>query len=164
MRNSKAFLKYWLPVLLWMVLIFLASSDANSYEHSSSLLEPLLRWLAPHLAQARIEVIHHIMRKCAHLTEYAVLALLLWRAIHNTRGEELPQLAVARRLLSIQGLWKWEDAGLALSIVFFYAATDEFHQIFVPTRTPALSDVGIDTCGGAAALIVLWIFMRWQKN
>ena len=45
--------------------------------------------------------------------------------------------------------WNWAEAGLSLSGVFAYAATDEFHQIFVPTRTPAVTDVMIDTCGGA---------------
>ena len=147
-----------------MVLIFLASSDSNSYEHSSRLLEPLLRWLAPHLVQARIEAIHYIFRKFAHFTEYAVLALLLWRAIRNTRWDKLRQLAEIQQLSGVQSPWKWEEAGLALTIVFLYAATDEFHQIFVPTRTPMLSDVCIDTCGGAVALLALWIFGRWQKN
>jgi VanZ family protein len=51
-----------------------------------------------------------------------------------------------------------------LSLVFLYAASDEFHQRFVPTRTPLVSDVLIDTCGGAAGLFAVWIFGRLRKR
>jgi hypothetical protein len=62
---------------------FSASSDSHSYEHSSRFVEPFLHWLFPRMPQARVEAIHHIIRKCGHLTEYAVLALLLWRAVRR---------------------------------------------------------------------------------
>jgi VanZ family protein len=137
-----------------MVVIFSASADAKSYEHSSALFEPLLHWLFPKMEQTQIETIHHIFRKCGHLTEYAILTLLLWRAIRGSRKIETQK-------------WRWNDASLALVIVFIYAATDEFHQMFVPTRTPLFSDVLIDTSGGALALFVLWLvrkfFIRPEK-
>ena len=147
----RTFLKYWLPVLLWMALIFSASADARSYQHSSTLFEPLLRWLFPQMSQAHVELIHHAFRKCGHLAEYAVLALLLRRAIHGAKKKNPP---VAPEPGAVG--WKWDEAGLALAIVFLYAASDEFHQIFVPNRTPLISDVLIDTLGGAAGLLLLW--------
>jgi VanZ family protein len=147
----RAFLNYWLPVLIWMTLIFSASADSHSYQHSSLIFEPLLRWLFPHMPQAQIAAIHHLFRKCAHLTEYAILALLLWRAIRK------PEKNHPRP-------WNWAEAGLTLSVVFLYAASDEFHQIFVPTRTAQVSDVMIDTCGGAAGLLALWLVGRWRKR
>ena len=76
MPKVHVFLKFWLLVLLWMVVIFSASSDTHSYQHSSRLLEPLLHWLFPTMSQAHVEDIHLVIRKCAHLTEYAILALL----------------------------------------------------------------------------------------
>jgi VanZ family protein len=150
--KPQIFLKYWVPVLLWMLVIFSASADSKSYQHSSTLFEPLLRWLFPHMPPAQIAELHHLFRKCCHLTEYAILALLVWRAIHRpVKNQRRP--------------WQWDEAGLALAIVFLYAATDEFHQIFVPTRTPLISDVLIDTSGGAMALIALWLFkMRLLKK
>jgi VanZ family protein len=127
-----------------MGVIFTASADSHSYQHSSTLFEPLIRWLFPHLPAAEVEQLHHYFRKCGHLSEYAILALLVWRAIHRpAKGEVRP--------------WKWDEAGLALAIVFTYAASDEFHQIFVPTRTPLISDVTIDTTGGALALAAWWL-------
>ena len=141
--NFRAFFKYWLPPIVWMVLIFSASSDAHSYEHSSRIIEPLLRWLFPQMPQARVELIHHIFRKCCHLGEYAVLALLLWRALN--RSKNLPP-------------WSWPRIQGTMLLVCLYAATDEFHQSFVPTRTSLVSDVFIDTAGGAIGLLVFWIF------
>src|SRR5665213_4485480 len=118
----RTFLKYWLPVLLWMALIFSASADARSYQHSSTLFEPLLHWLFPQMLQPHVEMIHHAFRKCGHLTEYAVLALLLWRAIHRTKKKNLRHPNLPE---SGTGGWKWDEAGLALAIVFCYAASDE---------------------------------------
>jgi VanZ family protein len=142
MDRPRAFLKCWLPVLLWMALIFFASSDSHSYEHSSRIIVPFLHWLFPNMLQANVETIHHVFRKCCHLTEYAVLALLLWRALHQS-NTNLPT-------------WSWPKVGGVLLLVFLYAASDEFHQSFVPTRTPLVSDVFIDTAGGTIGLLAFW--------
>ena len=147
----RAFCKYWLPVLAWMTLIFSASSDTHSYEHSSRILAPLLRWLFPHISQAAVNSIVLIARKCAHLAEYSVLALLLWRALRPA-AKNVPRP------------WNWRAARLALLIVALYGATDEFHQLFVPTRTAHVTDVLIDTAGGAAGLLALWLIGRWRKR
>lgn len=151
MPEFRAFLKYWLPVLLWMALIFTASSDANSFARSSRILAPLLHWLFPQMRQDTVSLIVLIARKSAHLTEYAVLALLLWRAVRK------PAKHQARP-------WNWPEARLALLSVALYAASDEFHQQFVPSRDSAVHDVFIDTAGGAAGLFVLWIIGRWRKH
>jgi VanZ family protein len=146
----RAFLKFWLPVLLWMTLIFSFSSDTDSSRHSSTLFEPFLRWLFPHLSQPRVEQLHYVFRKVCHLAEYAVLALLVWRALHQSKNK-LPA-------------WSWPKVLGTLLVVFLYAALDEFHQSFVPTRTPLVSDVFIDTAGAAIGLLALWLFAHFQKR
>ncbi len=151
MLQLRAFCKFWLPVLIWMALIFTASSDKHSAEHSSRLIVPLLHWLFPHMPEAQIQDIHELFRKCAHLTEYAVLALLLWRGVRKP-------------LKNNPRAWDWREARLTLLLVMLYAATDEFHQRFVPTRTSLVSDVFIDTAGGAAGLLALWLVGRWRKH
>ncbi|HXE42798.1 MAG TPA: VanZ family protein [Candidatus Baltobacteraceae bacterium] len=145
----RVFLKYWLPVLLWMTLIFSFSSDTHSQQHSSRFVEPFLHWLFPQMPQDGIERIHHGIRKCGHLTEYAILALWIWRALHQSKNN-LPD-------------WSWPKVGGTLLIVFLYAATDEFHQRFVATRTPMISDVLIDTIGGAVGLLALWVIRLCRK-
>ena len=135
-----------------MVLIFSASGDTKSYQHTSALFEPLLHWLFPQMSQAHVEYLHHLVRKTGHLTEYALLALLLWRAIRQpVRRDPRP--------------WRRDEAGLSLAIVFLYAASDEFHQIFVNGRTALVSDVLVDASGGFIGLLLLWsvgkIFKHW---
>lgn len=145
------FLRYWLPVFAWMAMVFTASADKQSYAHSSRIFEPLLYWLFPHISPMTVGVLHHLFRKTCHLSEYAIFAWLVWRAIRKpVKRDPRP--------------WNWAEAGLTLAVVFAYAASDEFHQAFVPTRTPLVSDVLIDTCGGAACLFLLWLTRKMFKS
>ena len=124
-------------------MIFTVSSDVDSVRHSSTLFEPFVRWIFPRMSQDHVEELHHLFRKFCHLTEYAFLAVLAWRAIRQ------PGLKDRRP-------WRRDEAGLALAIVLLYAASDELHQVFVPGRTGQFSDVVVDVAGGAIGLTVLW--------
>jgi len=152
MRIRRSSLKFWLPPLVWMVVIFSASSDSASIAHSSRFFEPLMHWLFPQMSQIRIGEIHYLFRKCAHMAEFSILALLLWQAIRHTH-------------ITAQRGWLWSQAGLVLALVLLYAASDEIHQTFIPGRTGQLSDVMVDTAGGAIGLAMLWlagrVFKRW---
>lgn len=108
----------WLPVILWCSLIFYLSSVPN-------LKTELGTW-------------DTILRKIAHMVEYAVLFLLVRRAI----GNSFTRLPAARTVL------------LAFVFSVVYAASDEFHQSFVPTRGPSVADVGIDVLGVIAGFAV----------
>ncbi|MEI6107213.1 MAG: VanZ family protein [Opitutae bacterium] len=141
MRNA---LKPWLPVILWMGLIFVASSDAGSFDHSSRFVEPLLRWLFPTASTETIGLMHHFLRKAGHFSEYAVLSLLTLRALRLSRPERSFLNAVA----------------LALLVTAGYAATDEYHQSLVPGRTAAVGDVLIDSAGAVTALAVAAVWRR----
>jgi len=113
MTDSRA-LTHWLPVVAWAALIFTLSS-------------------IPHLG-TDLGIWDLILRKCAHMTEYAILALLLVRAI----GREAPALALG----------------------ILYAASDELHQSFVRGRHASPIDVAIDTVG---LLIGLLVWRRLQS-
>jgi VanZ family protein len=112
MTRSRA-VTVWLPVLAWAAVIFAVSS-------------------IPALSSG-LGVWDTVLRKCAHVTEYAVLGALLYRALER----EAPALAL----------------GVA------YAATDEFHQHFVRGRHPSPVDVGIDAVGVALGML-LWLRLR----
>ena len=143
---------YWLPVVGWMALIFSASSDTMSFQHSSRIIAPILRFLFPHISEALVNSIVFYIRKCAHLTEYAVLALLYWRALRAQSASYVPRV------------WNWRHARLTLLFVALYAASDEFHQSFVPSRQASVVDVLIDTAGGTVGILVLWGIGRWRKR
>lgn len=143
------FLKSWLPVLIWMAVIFGGSADSHSYEHSSRILIPLLRWLFPHMPMSEMQAIHHLARKCCHLAEYTLLGLLVFRALSHSKNTLPP--------------WSWPRVGGALAVVFLYASSDEFHQRFVPTRTSKFTDVLIDTAGGMIGLLLAWIYCHCRQ-
>ncbi len=151
MLNARSFFRYWLPVLVWMAVIFSASTDRLSFQHSSRMVAPLVHWLWPHISAEALHNIVLAVRKCGHLTEYAILALLLWRAWRRSPGSESPP-------------WRWSQAALVLVVVALYAASDEFHQAFVPSREGSLWDVSLDTCGAALALVCLWGIGRLRKR
>ncbi|HTW23445.1 MAG TPA: VanZ family protein [Candidatus Baltobacteraceae bacterium] len=138
---SPGWLARWWPALAWAVVISLFSTGAFTSENTGRIIIPVLHWLFPSLAPETLAFVHHIIRKCAHFTEYFILSLLILRGIRA--GRHGTKLA-------------W--AVLAIVIVAGYASLDEFHQSFVPGRTPAVTDVLIDTTGGAAAQAVAALF------
>ena len=148
MANSARWLKSWLPLILWMGLIFLGSTDHGSAAHTMGFVEPFLRWLMPRLSDASIDRIHFLIRKCAHITEYAILGGLALRAIAANR----PGGFAGNR---------WRIAGAALVVAALYAASDEYHQSFVPSRGASVEDVCIDACGAAVGI---GIVLLWRKR
>jgi VanZ family protein len=138
----RSFLKYWLPVLLWMIFIFVGSTDLMSAEHTSRFLVPFLRWLAPDISDAAIATIQLFIRKCAHLAEYAILAAFLLRAFRKSQ-ERLARATISAFILAV-----------------IYAAFDELHQASVPSRTASPYDVAIDTAGALVGLAIYWRTIR----
>jgi VanZ family protein len=128
-----------------MILIFGGSTDVLSAQHTSRFLEPFLRWLNPDISHATIETIQLVIRKLAHTTEYAILAALLWRAF---RGGTNLRLQMSRLFLIV-----WLICAL-------FAASDEVHQLFVPSRMAAFGDVLIDMVGAFVGLVICWRFAR----
>jgi VanZ family protein len=96
------------------------------------------------MSDQEFENIHWVFRKCCHLTVYAILGLLVFRALRHSRTKLPP--------------WSWPRVGGTLLIVFLYACSDEYHQSFVPGRTALFSDVCIDTSGAAIGLLLLLVF------
>ena len=111
-------LSLWGPVVLWAAVIFALSAVP-------SLGTGLGGW-------------DTVLRKCAHVTEYAILALLLYRAL----GRELP----------------------AFLIGFAYAVTDEVHQEFVRGRHASPFDVSMDAAGLALGLLLLHATRLWASS
>jgi VanZ family protein len=137
------FVNYWMPVFAWMVVIFIGSTDVLSSEHTSRFLVPLLQWVYPHISNSAVNTIHLLVRKFGHVSEYAILAVLFWRALRGGTS------------------WRTKFSILFVSALMgcvAFAVSDEFHQSFVPSRTPSARDVMIDICGASFALMLCWIF------
>ena len=135
----KSFLKYWLPLLTWLGVIFAGSTTSMSTERTSRYIVPLLLWLKPGMSPNTSWIIVVVVRKCAHVSEYAVLGVLLCRALWS-----LP--ALRRKTLIVFG-------AVLLGCALF-AASDEFHQMFVKSRTPSVHDVLLDVAGALFGLLI----------
>ena len=141
---TRPFFRYWLPLIAWTAMIFMASTDAFSAQHTGSVIQTIIAAIIGHpLPPEKFDLLHFVIRKLAHLTEYAILGALAFRAV---RAEE-------------RG-WSARWATIAIVIAFLIAASDEFHQSFVPSRTPSPVDVAIDTVGAAIAQGII----RWRVH
>ncbi len=149
----------WLPAILMMLVIFSFSSKPASVsgenslriaDYVMSLYEKITDSHVEELNYDRLLILDHYIRKAAHVTEYAILAaaicLPLW--IRRIKGGKLWFLAV---LISAA-----------------YAASDEFHQRFVPGRSGEFKDVMIDTSGAAMGaflfLLAAAMFRRFKNR
>jgi VanZ family protein len=84
-----------------------------------------------------------IVKKGGHAFGYGLLAVAFWRGFE----------------------WKERLFWLPLLLAVLYAATDEFHQSFVPGRHPSPVDVGIDAIGSSIVLALwAWIRAAWAKT
>lgn len=139
----------YLPLVLWAAIIFGASTGLMSGAHTNSIVRPVLIWLFPHASEATLQLVHDVvLRKGAHLTEYAIFALLAARAFRTSSHE------------SVRSHWFL----VSLLLVTIYALSDEFHQSFVHSRTPSIYDSLIDICGGLIALSLLALRRRHRLN
>ena len=124
------------------------SAEDFSSPNTYSVIEPALRLLIPRISSQEVDLIHVVIRKGGHITEYFILGLLLFR---GCRGESIPA-------------WNWRWSLLAVIVVAFWAGSDEWHQSFVPTRTASIADVGIDTAGGILAQFVSALSHRYTRK
>jgi VanZ family protein len=91
---------------------------------------------------------HFIIRKLAHLSEYAVFSLLAARAFLSSS-----------RIVLRRGWFLY-----SLLLISLYAFADEFHQLFVPSRTGSIYDSFIDITGGSIALVLLALWRKTKRR
>lgn len=117
----------WLPVLFWAGLIFYLSS-------------------VPDLAIGE-GAVDFWTRKPAHVAEYAVLFVLIFRALRGS-------LAVTAKML-------YFSAGV---FTLFYGVTDEVHQMLTPSRAGKIYDLGFDLLGILAGAILIKFYLRRSRK
>lgn len=140
-------------VVLWMVLIFAFSSRTGNVSSEDSgrvgwlvgeTIVPTFNDWSKEKQQAFVDKVDHPIRKTAHATEYAILGMLLCGAIYDREKQ--------RRIRTI----------LPWIIGTLYAATDEFHQLFVPGRSGQITDVMLDSTGVFVGVLI--IYMIWSHT
>ena len=119
----------WGPAVAWMALIFALSAQ-------------------PGLRVSDDPGVDLPIRHVAHVLVYAVLAVLLLRAIGSGRART----------------WSWRRVLLAVALAVLYGVSDEVHQTYVPQRTGHLVDVGWDLLGALVGVLVLRLVAWWLRR
>ena len=130
-------LRRWIPVALWAACISWFSTGAFSAQSTHRYIDPTLRILFGELSPEAFRLAHTMVRKSAHFVEYAVLAILMCRAL-TAPGTRMSTGVIVR----------------ALAYCALYACTDELHQFFVSSRTASLYDVAVDAVGASVGALV----------
>ena len=143
-----------MPILciLWISLIFLMSSDADSYNKTLTFSEGVSNQIQSMEPEAEIDankednpeadLINLILRKSGHFLEYLVLSLLLLKT-----GE-------------VYGMKMKKTLGPVLLLCLLIAGLDEFYQSFIPGRNAAVLDSLIDLSGARVGVGVFGLFIR----
>jgi VanZ family protein len=124
-------IKSWLPVIIWAAIIFLFSANPDPY----TILPETWRVLRP-LPTVTNFSMTELIGQIMHFVEYAILSILILRAITHSRP-------ISRKSVL-----------LTILLTMIYAFSDEIHQTFIPGRTFQLFDLFIDLLGAITGSFV----------
>ena len=111
---------------------------------TGEILHAVLAWIFGQMDTATFGLLHFLVRKSAHLTEYTILSALWFRALR----------------VHLTSLWRVRWALIGLIISLSVAILDELHQSLVPSRTSSARDVLLDFSGALFAQILIWYALR----
>ena len=136
-------LKYWIPAIVAAAFIATFSSRYFTPDQTGRVIVPILRWFLPHASSTLIRHLHFGIRKLAHVIEFGVFSITVFRALRGPRPG-----------------WRLNWALLTFLIAVSYAVIDEFHQTYVPQRHASPKDVAIDGLGAILAQLVVWWYAK----
>lgn len=141
-----------ITAVAWAALVFYMSTERFGSDFSQLLLAHALTALHISVSPRTFHILDTLLRKLAHITEYAILAFFVYGSLAK---EQL------FRWSPRQALW-------CLGAVALYSLTDEFHQRFVPGRHASLVDSGIDIVGASIAIALIFeagrLFLRTSTD
>ena len=146
--SRKRIILAWALVFFWATVVWILGGDYFSLAKTSRTISPWLDWLVGGLDPATRFKIFLAIRKSAHFIEYAILAILTFRAA---------LLSARRNHLATAG---W----CALFLVATLATADEWRQAFSSARSGSPFDVMIDVTGGVFAILGLILVMRRMRS
>lgn len=134
-------LSRYVPLVLWIGIIFFLSSSQGSMSETSLIIRPILEFLFPDASPETISFYHGVIRKFAHFAEYAVLGLLAFRAFVRSRFQNRAPV-------------------VSILLALVIAVIDETGQSFNAERTGSAVDVLIDVAGACCAIAIVWLVRK----
>lgn len=149
MKNKKIIKTLlWILVILWMIVIFTLSAQVRNQSNNLStgiteMIVGIIKMIVPN-ADFDMGMFNHIVRKNAHFIAYLILGMLLVNVL--TFDKDHVEMTKAQIIGSM------------------YAASDEFHQMFVPGRGPQVRDVFIDSAGAFVGIMIFMAIWKIRKK
>jgi VanZ family protein len=143
-------MRRWGPVGVWMLIMLLVSTDLGSMKTSRMLMDPIFLWFDPTLTPRQLWDANVIFRRICHLTEFGVLAILVWRTRDLLKS---PWPGAGTRHL----------VGLTLGVCAFFAITTELIQYVVNTRSAKVQDVLINMVGSVLGLFFVFLVKKFRR-
>ena len=141
MKNKRLVLA-WTLLILWMLFIFIMSSFNGIMSSNQSGSIAVLIYNLFDISDT--EKVSFIVRKCAHVSEFFILGILVINLIskYNVKYSYL----------------------ISFIVCVLYASSDEFHQLFVPGRSGQVTDVFIDMIGVVLGLLLVFLIRCFRKE
>lgn len=144
----------WLTTLLWMLAIFLLSSQdgEQTAKASGGMAQTTAELLYQQPTEQQVDQVHVVLRKVAHIGLFFILGLLSYAAAANTLGRKRPNK-------------RWPSLILALALTSLYGFFDEWHKQFIAGRHFDIGETILNiVCGLVGVLVAfavgLWILRR----
>lgn len=135
--------KYWIPVIIIMLIIFYYSKDgstASDYK-SNGIADLIIKVF--NLKNIDPFYLNVLIRKLAHFSIYFILGFFVINALYKTTNLNYFNIFV-----------------LALIICFLYSCSDEIHQLLVPGRSGEIRDVILDTSGSSIMILMYYFYLK----
>jgi VanZ family protein len=139
--KDKSRFSYWIPSIVVAILISIFSTRYFTDEQTGRIILPVLHWLFPWASHHTLYLMHVLIRKMAHVTEFGVFSIAVFRGVRAGRSG-----------------WRLSWALTTLFIAVSYAGLDEWHQSFVPLRKARARDVAFDAFGALLAQTLVWLY------
>ena len=154
----------WWPVLVWLGVIRLESTDYASASNTSGVLYTVIAAVVPQVEESFVSQLDEILRKIGHFAGYAILSALVFLALRYTNYDRLRPLLRRPWGIYFRDFWRWNWALFGMLVTVATAAADEFHQSFLPSRTGRWQDVVLDACGAAVLQAIIYFLSQRAFN
>ena len=132
---------YLIMLFAWLAFIYVNSllNGAASGSLSGGITEKIYNILVNIHVNIRIETLHLIIRKLAHITEFFILGIIMFLNVYQYFKE--PKYYI----------------GFSLGLCILASLIDETIQTFIDGRSGSIVDVGIDSIGFILSILIMTI-------
>lgn len=131
-------------LIIWMITVFCFSNQQGETSGSTSgkVIKAILKIFTKDVSEEKIQKLQLPIRKLAHFTIFSIGGVLAIMLLNQYNIPLIQKIIYSQLIITI------------------YAATDEFHQRFIPGRTASIWDVLIDSAGALTAILIISLFIK----